>query len=344
MQKRQKDHLPQKPLLMNHYRLAAIISLLILIVGCGTTKINLFPDDTEPLQEFTLQGEEEAKILLLPVKGEISDAEREGYFRAGPSMLQEFISQLRKAEKDKNIKAVLLKVDSPGGSVTASDIMYNELVRYKQKTGAKIVVSMMDLAASGGYYISLPADYIMAHPTTVTGSVGALFFHFEIYGLMDKIGVGAGFYKSGKNKDMNSPLREATEEEKILLSNIIHNMAGRFISLVKKHRNLSPAALEEVKTARLFVADDALKLGLVDEIGYLDKAIEHAGRIAGLGKDPQLIVYRRSTYPNDNIYNTAINELPGGQPALIDLGALGAAAKTRAGFYYIWPGALDRLH
>ncbi len=324
----------------SHYPLLTALALLLLIVGCGPTKINLFVDDTEPLREFTLQGKEEGKILLLPVNGEISDSEREGYFKKGPSMLQEFVSQLRKAEKDKDIKAILLKVDSPGGTVTASDIIYNELMRYKQKTGVKIVVSMMDMATSGGYYVSLPADYIMAHPSTVTGSVGALFFHFELYGLMDKIGVGAGFYKSGKNKDMNSPLREATEEEKALLNNIINSMAGRFVSLVEKHRKLTPAALEEIKTARFFVADDALKLGLVDEIGYMDNALEHARKIAGLGKDSQLIVYRRSVYPNDNVYNTTMNDYPGGKPALVDLGPLNPAAQMRAGFYYIWPGAL----
>lgn len=341
MQKSQSEHPFGITCCRSHYPLLAAIALLTLIVGCGTTKINLFPDGTEPLREFTLQGKEDGKILLLPVKGEISDDEHEGYFKSGPSMLQEFTSQLRKAEKDKDIKAILLKVDSPGGSATVSDIMYNELVRYKQKTGAKIVVSMMDTAASGGYYISLPADYIMAHPTTITGSVGVIFFHYELFGLMDKIGVGAGFYKSGKNKDLNSPFREATEEEKALFKNMIDNLAGRFISLVEKHRKLSPAALEEIKTARVFVADDALKLGLVDEIGYLDNAVEHARKIAGLGKDPQLVVYRRSNYPNDNVYNTTMNDYQGGKP-LVDLGPLNAVSRMRTGFYYVWPGAVGQ--
>ncbi len=340
MRKKTPTYLSGIPFLVTHCRLFAAIALLVLIVGCGATKINLFPDDTEPLQEFTLQGKDDGKILLLPVKGEISDEARDGIFKPGPSMLQEFISQLRKAEKDKEIKAILLKIDSPGGTATASDIIYNELLRYKEKTGVKIVVSMMDLAASGGYYISLPADYIMAHPTTVTGSVGVIHLRPEFFGLMKKIGVGVSVNKSGQNKDMGSPFREITEEETELFQNLIGKLGMRFINLVEKHRKLSPTALEEVATARVFVADDALKLGLIDEIGYIDNAVAQAQKMAGLTKDPKLIVYRRSSYPNDNAYNTTMNQYPVGKPALIDLGALNSFTHMQAGFYYIWPGAV----
>jgi protease-4 len=127
-------------------------------------------------------------------------------------MVQEFVSQLRLAEKDKKIKALLLKIDSPGGSVIASDIVYNEILAFKKRTGAKVVVAMMGVAASGGYYISLPADTIVAHPATITGSIGVIFFRPKVTGLMGKIGVGVEVNKSGKNKDIGSPFRQTTAE------------------------------------------------------------------------------------------------------------------------------------
>lgn len=325
----------------NHFgRLfTAVFAVCFLAFGCGSPKIFLFPDESEPLLEFTLQGKNEPKIFMISVKGKISNEAGEGLFRPKPSMVQEFVSQLRKAEKDDAIKALLLQIDSPGGSVTASDIMYNELMRFKKKTGAKIIVSMMDLAASGGYYISLPADYIMAHPTTVTGSVGVVFMRPELSGLMEKIGVDVAINKTGKNKDMGSWFRKPTREEESLLQDLIQNMGDRFIGLVKKHRGLTPVAEQEIATARVFTADEALQLGLVDGIGYLDDAIEKIKNVAQLPKDAKVVVYRRRYYADDNYYNTALNHYGGGRISLIDLGPLEPHTLMQPGFYYIWPAA-----
>jgi len=322
--------------------LTTAVTLCFLTLGCGSPKINIFPDESEPLREFTLQGKADEKVLLLSINGGISDEKKEGLFRPKTSMLQEFISQLHKAEKDKKIKAVLLKINSPGGTVTASDIIYHELRRFKEKTGAKIIVSMMDLAASGGYYISLPADYIMAHPTTVTGSIGVIAMRPELSGLMEKIGVDVTLNKTGKNKDMGSWFRKQTKEEESLIQDIIDNMDQRFIGLVKKHRKLTPSAEQEVATARVFVADEALKLGLVDSIGYINDALEKVKKIAELPKDAQLVVYRRTYYPDDNMYNTALNNHFGGKISIVDLGPMNALTNMGPGFYYIWPAAVGQ--
>ena len=321
----------------------ALIILLIfipLLSGCATPKINLFAFGTEPLQEFTLEGTGEEKILVVQVKGIIWDERKEGFILSGPSMLQEIVSHLRKAEKDSDIKALILKIDSPGGTVTASDIIYNELIRFKEKTGIKIVAVMMDLAASGGYYISLPADYIVAHPTTVTGSVGVLFPRWQAYGLMEKIGVRRDVSKSGKYKDMGSPFREPTEEEIKIFQGLIDGLNNRFIALVKKHRRLTPEAVEEVSTARVFLADDALQVGLIDEVGYLADAIEQSKAMANLSQEARIITYRRVEQPDDNMYNTATTQLSTRPLSLIDLGLpREMLPHLQNRFCYIWePG------
>jgi protease-4 len=318
----------------------AAIFLIVLIAGCGTPKIFLFVDETEPLQEYTLQGKKKEKVLLLPINGVISDARKTGLLQPKPSLLQEVVSQLRKASRDDKIKAVLLKINSPGGTTTASDILYHELMMFKQKTGKKIVVAMMDMATSGGYYISLPADHIVAHPTTVTGSVGVIFMRPELQGLMEKIGVGYGVTKTGKNKDMASWFRKITPEEEQLLQNLIDNMGDRFLGLVQKHRQLDAAVMADVASARVFVAEEAAEAGLIDEIGYLDTALAQAKKIAGIPTDSQLVVYRRSFYPDDNQYNTTtLNQASGSGTSLIDLGVLQSAVNLPTGFYYIWPPA-----
>ena len=199
---------------------------------------------------------------------------------------------------------------------------------------------MMDVAASGAYYLSLPADMIMAHPTTITGSVGVIFMRPKAVGLMNKIGLGVEINKFGKNKDMGSPFRESSDEEKALMQNTVDKFGDRFIGLVKKHRKLDPDALAKVSTARVFVADEALQLKLIDKIGYLSDAVSETKKLAGVSEDARIVVYRRSSVPEDNYYNTS-----GAEAQSIHLSAIRIALpeilNAKAGFYFLWPGAID---
>ncbi len=317
--------------------------LSVIMSGCVAPRINLFSFGTDPLREYTIEGTGDGKVLVISVKGIIWDVRRDGFFRTGPSMLQEIVAQLKKAEKDEEIKAVLLKIDSPGGTVTASDIIYNEIMQFKEKTGTKVVVAMMDVAASGGYYISLPADYIVAHPTTITGSVGVMFPRWQAFGLMEKIGVRRDVSKSGKLKDMGSPFREPTKEEEELFQGLIDGLNDRFLTLVKKHRNLDSNNLEEVATAKVFLAKEALDKGLIDKVGYLNEAVDKAKTIAGLGKDAKIIAYRRIEQPDDNLYNTSTGQYSDKQESLVNLDLLeGLSPRLKGGFYFIWaPGISD---
>ena len=316
--------------------------LILFLIGCEAPKIRIFPSSADPLKEYTLQGKEKGKVLVIPLRGMISDAPKRQFIRTWPSMVQEIVSQLRKAENDPEVKAVLIKIDSPGGSVFASDLIYNEIVAFKKRKEAKVVVAMMGVAASGGYYIALPADFILAHPTTVTGSVGVLFIRPDVTGLMEKIGVDVSVSKTGKNKDMGSPFRQATEEEKKITQDLIDQLAARFLDRIAKHRKLDPKKLEEISSARIYLANEALNLGMIDRIGYLDEAVSEAKKLAELPQDAKVVVYRRTEYPDDNLYNTSTSRYEGRGLSIISLDLPGSLAPLQTGFYYLWqPGALN---
>jgi protease-4 len=198
----------------------------------------------------------------------------------------------------------------------------------------------MDVAASGGYYIALPADRIVAHPTTITGSVGVIFITPKILGLMDKLGLAVEVNKSGKEKDIGSPFRPSTPEEQKMFQELTDRMGKRFLDLVVKHRKVNQAALSSISTARIYLAEEALQLGLVDRIGYLSDAITEAKELAGLSKEARVVAYRRSEYSNDNLYNmsSALHHSEG--LSLIDLNLSEIIPTMSPGFYYLWtPGA-----
>ncbi|MGD9043255.1 MAG: signal peptide peptidase SppA [Desulfobacterales bacterium] len=323
--------------------LSIIIPIAVLfLIGCEAPKIRIFPSYADPLQEYTLQGKETGKVLVIALRGMITDAPKRQFIRTRPSMVQEVVSQLRKAEADPEIKAVLLKIDSPGGSVIASDLIYNEILGFKQRKKAKVVVAMMGVAASGAYYVSLPADFILAHPTTVTGSVGVLFLRPDITALMEKIGVDVNVSKTGKNKDMGSPFRQATAEEQKITQDLIDQLAAQFLNRIAEHRKIDPKNLKEISSARIYLAPDALNLGLVDRIGYLNEAVSEAKELADLPKDAKVVVYRRTAYPDDNLYNTSTSQYEGGGLSIISLNLPGTLAPLQTGFYYLWhPGTWD---
>ena len=316
------------------------VVLVLFLIGCEAPKVRIFPSHSDPLKEYTLQGKEMGKVLVIPIRGIISDAPRKQFITTWPSMVQEIVSQLRKAEDDPEVKAVLLKIDSPGGSVIASDLIYNEIMAFKQRKKAKVVAAMMGVAASGGYYIALPADFILAHPTTVTGSVGVLFLNPNVSGLMEKIGVDVNVSKTGDNKDMGSPFRQATEEEQGIIQDIVDRLGAQFLDHIAEHRKLGPNRLKEISSARIYLADDALKLGMVDGIGYLDEAVSRAKKLADLPEDAKVVVYRRTEYPDDNLYNTSLSRYEGRSPSIISLELLPSFSKLQTGFYYLWQAAV----
>jgi protease-4 len=332
---------PTKETIMPNLLFVLASILALLAGGCTAPQIKLFPSQADPLQESTLEGSAAQKLLVIPVRGVISNSPDEGLIRTRPSMVQEVVSHLRKAAQDKEIRAVVLQINSPGGSVTGSDIIYHEILRFKEERRIPLVAAMLDVAASGGYYIALPAAHIVAHPTTVTGSVGVIFIRPKVTALMEKIGVGVEISKSGVNKDIGSPFRPTTPEEEEMLTAMTDQLGKRFVDLVARHRKMDPGRLVEISSARVFLAEQALNLNLVDSIGYMSDALSEAKKRAGLPEDARVVVYRRLDYPNDNIYNP-VTAQDGSRPtALLDLGLPRLLPAGQAGFYYLWHSAAE---
>jgi protease-4 len=305
---------------------------LIAFTGCAS--VNLGPS-IKPLEEKTLMGKSSDKILLLDIQGLISNQDKRALtgFPIKKGMVETVREVLMKAEKDDKIKALLLRINSPGGTVTSSDIIYHEIMSFKEKRKLKVYVSIVDLAASGGYYIAMAGDTLMAHPTSLTGSIGVIAVKANVSGLMEKIGVGWEVVKSGDKKDFLSPLRALTAEEKILFQNTIDNFHNRFVGTIVKNRpGLDLETVRKLADGRVYNSDQALDAKLIDAIGYLDDTLERMNKELGM-KDPKVITYHRPGEYKSNLYSSLPNS-PTINLLNIDLGL--NLDRTSPHFMYLW--------
>ncbi len=286
---------------MKYLALAGLV--LLVLAGCVTVKVNLF-EEPEPLKEKTISGYGRDKVLLLDVSGMILEGPHRilGLFKGAtaPSRVKE---ELEKAAKDDHIKAVVLKINSPGGTVSAADVILHELQAFKAERHLPVVVCLEGLAASGGYYVAQAGDTIMAYPTCITGSIGVIAMKFNLRGLMDKVGVDTDLVKTGAWKDFWSPFRPASPKEKEMMQHIIEEFYRDFINVVAQGRKLSLKEVQKVADGRIFTAPQAKALGLVDQIGYLDEAVELAKSQAGLPKEAKVVRYHRPGSYRPTIYS-----------------------------------------
>jgi len=311
--------------------------------GCTFLRIDVFDGDRDPLRETVLEGEGRRKIALVTIQGPLRSASGKSGLRSQRNVVPEVVAQLKRAAEDSNGKAVVLKINSPGGTVTASEQLYHEIKRFKTRTGLPLVAQFMDVAASGGYYAALPADTIIAHPTTITGSVGVIYLMPKIDALMDKVGVEMEVIKSGDQKDMGSVFRSTAPREAQLLQEMISQLAQRFVSAMALHRPQTEPSRAAIATARIFLGSEALELGLVDSLGFLTDGIAQARTMAGLPGNAKVVAYQRRPPADGTLYHTPgtrqwTDALASANP-LARLGLEGVSA----GFYYLWlPGTLNQ--
>ena len=302
-----------------------------LLSGCIT--INLLPGSA-PIEEKRISGSGADKVLLMDLSGVISSNESEGLVDH-PSMVAQIKEQLNRAVNDAHIKALVLRINSPGGTVTASDIIYHELQSFKLKRKIPIIASIMDVGASGGYYVAMAADKVMVHPSSVTGSLGVIMMTVNARGLLEKVGLEANTITSGPRKDMGSPFRAMTDEERAMFHTVIMSFYERFLTVIHEGRtNLAPDDIRKFADGRIYSGEQATALGLTDGIGYLDDAIELAKREAGVEK-ASIVTYRRPGEYKNNIYS----QLLGGSSNVLSLANLDLGAMFRGGtpqFMYLW--------
>jgi protease IV len=308
-----------------------LFGLILIAAGC-TFRVDFLGEDR--MQEVVLvKSPAKEKILVVDVEGMISSLQPVGVFNREGDMLSRVYGRLQRAGEDKLVRGVILRLDTPGGDVTSSDILYRELLKFKKRTGLPVVALMMGVAASGGYYVASACDAIIAHPSTITGSIGVISLFPDVEGLLSKVGVKVQVIKSGELKDAGTPFRDMNDQEQRLFQGIIDELYERFLEVVHEKRKdaLSLEEIRDLADGRVYTAAQALKLKLIDEVGYFDEAL---ARVLSLARISSARVVSYSYYPKrqSNLYASKLES-----PSLFDEKSVAdALPKLESGFYYLW--------
>ena len=222
----------------------------------------------------------EDRIALIRVEGVILDS-------------QTTVGELKRFSENPSVKAIVLRIDSPGGGVVPSQEIYDAVKRVRSKSNKTVIASMGSVAASGGYYIAAATDRIVANPGTLTGSIGVIMETANIEGLLQKIGVEGVVIKSGKYKDVGSPLRKMSDEERGLLQTVMDDVHKQFIEAVAEGRSLELTDAQALADGRIFTGRQAKEAKLVDELGDLEDAIQLAADVVGIEGEPKVVETRR---------------------------------------------------
>ena len=333
--------------------IAAVIGAMGL-GGCGgrTIRIDLVPVQ-DRLQAQVIESADAGlfttdKIAMINVSGLIANSKSGGLLAAGQNPVSDFRETLDAIARDPSVKAVLLRINSPGGTVTASAMMYHDLLEFKAKTHKPVVVCMMDVCASGGYYLSCAGDYRIAYPTTITGSIGVIMETLNLNGTLRKLGVIEEAVKSGPNKDMGSPFKEPadaehplSENDRELLQGIVNQFYAGFKKVVKDSPNhIKDADWGMLTDGRVVSGTDAEKLGLIDQVGTLDVAILKAKEMAHISK-AKIVAYTRMDEARGSIYASNpghANIQPQVNMVNINLGLGDLIPRGESQFLYLWTG------
>jgi protease IV len=236
----------------------------------GGTATDEFPSFTEELS----YGSGDVKAVRISLDGVIlRGVSGGGLFGEGTDPVEEVLRQIRAARNDRNVRAILFEVNSPGGAVTPSDEIYRALREFRaSRSDRRIVVHVRDLCASGGYYVAVAADRIVSEPTAIVGSIGVIMEALNWHAMADKIGIGATTIKSGENKDLMNPFRPVNPENVKILQAMVDDAYRRFSAIVADGRKMSPEQLAPLADGRIFSAPAALEAGLIDELGGWEEA------------------------------------------------------------------------
>lgn len=316
------------------------------LAGClpNRVTIDLAPGDGE-IEETPVLTDEGAsnaspKIALIEISGLLSQTSPPGIITSRSNAVDSLLSRLAKAGEDTNVRAVVLWVNSPGGTVGASDTMYNELRHFREQTGKPIVVSMGEIAASGAYYTSLAADLIIAQPTTITGSIGVIVQTFNFSEGMRKIGIQGRAVVSGPNKDIANPFEPPSDEQYALIQHLVDQFYADFRSIVAERRPGAAAMGAEfnmMTDGRVFTGQEAAALHLVDRTGSLRDAFDAAKGLAHLEKARLVKYHAQGVKPHSPYGATTPIDPRLGDTTTVNVLSLGLTPESLSpGFYYVW--------
>jgi protease-4 len=310
-----------------------VFALAAALAACSP-RISLDLLGEDKLREVVLlPGPARDKVLMIDIDGTISAALETRFLSREKSVVARVFERLERAAADPSVKAILLRLDTPGGEVTASDIIYHEILRFKERTGRPVIGLMMSVTASGGYYIASACDLIIAHPSTLTGSIGVISVFPSVESLMAKVGVKVNVIKSGPAKDSGSPFRDMTEDEKKVFQGIIDEYYENFLAVVARGR-MGKVAEDDLRTiadGRVYTAPQAMKLGLIDGVGYFEDAYGKARDLAGI-ESARLVAYTYFPKTKTNVYASRLGDFSPADVKVLE--AIAGALKT--GFYYLW--------
>lgn len=320
---------------------ATVVAAAVLIAGCAPSSLLITPvAGGRALVETELSRDSffaRDKIALLDVTGVLINAPKPQLLGEGEHPVGLLLEQLDKARRDRFVKAVILRINSPGGAVTASELMHDEITHFK-KSGKPIIAVMMDVATSGAYYIACACDEILAQPSTVTGSIGVIMQTFDVTGTMNLVGVKSDAITSGEFKDIGSPLRKMRPEERELFQHVVNDMYKRFVDVVVEGRSdLDEAAVRRLADGRIYTATQALEAGLIDRIANLREAVGMVKERIG-SKRIRFVAYTRPFGYRPNYYAQTPYAI--GDINLLNIDMPGWPYHTTPQFLYIWaPGA-----
>lgn len=321
---------------------AVFIGLLAPMAGCRAPSLLITPvSGKRELVETRLATDGHFafdKVAMIDVSGTIRNDSPFQLFGQSENPVSFLLEQLDAAANDPRVKAVILRINSPGGTVVASELMYDEIIGFRERTGKPVIAMMMDIAASGGYYIACACDAIVAQPSTVTGSIGVLMLTVDLSGTMHKIGVRTDAVVSGRYKDAGSPFRTMTPEEREYFQAMVNDMYGRFAAVVAKGRpELSAERVAELANGRVFTGQQAVEVGLVDQLAGPRETVRLAKSMAGLTR-VQLVTYSRAQNYRPNYYASA-PAVPAGDVNFIKLNLPETFVPPSPEFLYLWmPG------
>lgn len=328
-------------------RWACACAGLALLTGCGQgMKVNAsgriqadMPPvlDRGPVQQMTVRhgsgDDSSATVAVIDVDGLLLNMDLVGFSSLGENPVNLLREKLDAAACDVCIKAVVLRINSPGGAVTASDIMWREVQLFKARTNRPVVACMMDIGTGGAYYLASASDQIVAHPTSVVGGIGVILNLYNLQDTMEQFNVVGVPIRAGTNIDLGSPVKPLTEEAKGLLQTMANEYHARFKWVVSEARPALKEAAAEVFDGRVYTASQAQQRGLIDRVGYLDDAIQAAEELAGLSPSRVVLLHRKgdaARTPYAITPNTPI------QGSLLPLSIPGLDRSKLPTFLYMW--------